>query len=270
MSLFLLTSTKASPPCYELLYYFDNMTRCPFTYAVFFGSAVAMTMFLLAEKERKKNKKAKKDVVLPPCTVIFVVGGPGTGKGTQCQMLVEKSDWVHLSAGDLLRAERKRAKEASADDNSADLELGRTIESCINAGKLVPSSITVKLLEKGMKQAYGDSGATRFLVDGFPRGQDNIDAWDDIMKQHNVTKCLNFECPEEVLVGRLLERGKSSGRSDDNIETIRKRFQTHVAACKPVLERYGKDGILETISSDQPVEDVYKQVEKIVLGGASQ
>ena len=224
-------------------------------------------MALQSASSSSSKKKKKESVDLPSCTVIFVVGGPGTGKGTQCEKLVHNSDseWVHLSAGDLLRAERKRAKEAKAGDDDADLELGRTIESCINAGKLVPSSITVRLLEKGMKDAYQSSGATKFLLDGFPRGQDNIDAWDNQMKQHNVTKVLNFECPEEVLVGRLLERGKSSGRSDDNIETIRKRFQTHVEACKPVLERYGKDGILHTISSDQPVDDVYKQVEKLVL-----
>jgi UMP-CMP kinase len=249
----------------------DGIERCPLPYFLFLASMAIVTRSLQSSssnhRQSQKTKKTK-DVQLPSCTVIFVVGGPGTGKGTQCQMLVEKNkhkSWVHLSAGDLLRAERKRAQEAQAGDDDADLELGRTIESCINAGQLVPSSITVRLLEKGMKDAYQSTGATKFLLDGFPRGQDNIDAWDNQMKQHTVTKVLNFECPEEVLVGRLLERGKSSGRSDDTIDVIRKRFQTHVEACKPVLERYGKEGVLHTISSDQSVDDVYKQVEKLVL-----
>ena len=235
---------------------------CPFSLFLFGASLVAVT----AQMQRSGSKKKKlADVDLPSCTVIFVVGGPGTGKGTQCELLVKRSkgQWVHLSAGDLLRAERKLL----TDGNNAgeDLELARTIQGCIDAGKLVPSSITVKLLEKGMKQAYAQTGCTHFLLDGFPRGQDNIDAWDNQMTKHNVTKVLNFECPEEVLVGRLLERGKSSGRTDDNMDTIRKRFQTHVEACTPVLKRYGRDGILHTISSDQTVDEVYAQAEKMVL-----
>jgi len=248
---------------------------CPFSIFLFAVSMATMTYHLhlqQQQKQAKKGKKKQKDVELPPCTVVFVVGAPGTGKGTQCQLLVEKTNgkWVHLSAGDLLRAERKRVTDGAGankdDDDDDDLELAHTIQNCINAGKLVPSSITVRLLEKGMKQEYVKSGCTHFLLDGFPRGQDNIDAWDNQMAMHTVTKVLDYECPEEVLVGRLLERGKSSGRSDDNIETIRRRFQTHVEACKPVLKRYEKDGILHSISSDQSVEEVYKQTEKLVLG----
>lgn len=239
---------------------------CPFSLVLFVTSMVVTTTMLSMNK-KKKNKTKTSDIVLPQCTVIFCVGAPGTGKGTQCQMLVERSKgmWVHLSAGDLLRAERKRVTEASSkDDDDDDLELAHTIQNCINAGKLVPSSITVRLLEKGMKQAYKEKGSTYFLIDGFPRGQDNIDAWDNQMSKHKLTTVLNFECPEEVLVGRLLERGKSSGRSDDNMETIRKRFATHVEASKPVLQRYEKDGILHTIMADRPKEEVYKNVLEFV------
>lgn len=241
---------------------------CPFSIFLFVASMAFVTHQLSQNKKGKKSSSSK-DVQLPSCEVIFVVGAPGTGKGTQCAILVEKTKgaWTHLSAGDLLREERQRVTAAqTATDDDDDLELAHTIQNCINAGKLVPSSITVRLLEKGMKQAYQKSGSTKFLIDGFPRGQDNIDAWDNQMGAHKVTSCLNYECPEQLLVDRLLERGKSSGRSDDNMETIRKRFQTHVEACKPVLARYSKDGILHTINSDQSVDEVYKQTEKIVLG----
>jgi UMP-CMP kinase len=246
-----------------------GMGVCPFSLFLFAATTGATLWSLQQAKTSKKSESTTSDT-LPPCTVIFVVGAPGTGKGTQCQLLIERTNgaWVHLSAGDLLRDERKRAQAAKeGKSDGGDLELANTIENCINAGKLVPSSITVRLLEKGMIQAYQTSGCTQFLLDGFPRGQDNIDAWDQQMGgKHKVTCVLNFDAPEEVLVGRLLERGKSSGRSDDNIETIRKRFQTHVEACKPVLERYGKDGVLESIGSDRPVQEIYQQVEQIVLG----
>ncbi|CAB9497363.1 Adenylate kinase [Seminavis robusta] len=240
---------------------------CPFSLFLFAVTAGIATTSM--SKSKKSSNKKKQTPSLPACTVIFVVGAPGTGKGTQCQLLIEKyPQWTHLSAGDLLRAERKRAQAAQAGKgDGGDLELANTIEACINAGQLVPSSITVRLLEKGMTTSFAANGATHFLVDGFPRGQDNIDAWDAHMtpQQHRVVKVLDFTCPEEVLVGRLLERGKSSGRSDDNIETIRKRFATHVQACKPVLERYTNDGILETIGSDRSVDEIFAQVETVVM-----
>lgn len=238
-----------------------------------------VTAVHLLKLDQKKKKASKNTKPLPACTVIFVVGAPGTGKGTQCELLLERTKtasgaatWVHLSAGDLLRAERKRVTDANTSKNDndpdPDLELAHTIQDCINAGQLVPSSITVQLLEKGMQAAYSKTGVTQFLLDGFPRGQDNIDAWDERMAVQNVTVkgVLNYDCPEEVLVGRLLERGKSSGRSDDNMETIRKRFQTHVEACQPVLERYTKDNIMYNINADRSKEEVYKQTDAIVKG----
>ena len=78
---------------------------------------------------------------------------------------------------------------------------------------------------------------------------------------HTLKFVLNFECPEEVLVGRLLERGQSSGRVDDTIEVIRKRFHTHVKDCMPIVEAYTKSGVtVHQIASDKTVEDVYKSV----------
>lgn len=258
-------------------------TKCPFSYAMFFGTAALVT-YLMKKKQQqqqeeegekatttkqqeKKNSQDKEDN--PIFDVVFVLGGPGAGKGTQCTLLQQRLDdgtgWCHLSAGDLLRAERKNANST----------LGELINSKIASGQLVPSSITVKLLENAMMKTYSDTSnqqqqeqpkqqqrkITKFLIDGFPRSFENYTAWEETMKRHNVKFVLNFECPEEVLVGRLLERGQNSGRSDDNIDVIRKRFQTFQKESLPILKHYEKVGtIVHHIASDQGVEEVYAKV----------
>jgi UMP-CMP kinase len=154
--------------------------------------------------------------------VVFVLGGPGVGKGTQCANIVKKYGWCHLSAGDLLRAERATA--------SADADL---INSCIKEGKLVPVEITVKLLLAAMQQSKTQS----FLLDGFPRSIDNYEGWcAAVGDQADVACCLFYECGLGELERRLLDRGKTSGRDDDNIQSIKKRFITFMNETSPIVE----------------------------------
>jgi UMP-CMP kinase len=229
-----------------------DYTRCPFSIGLFIGTTALFAYLGKVEKSKKSISSTSSSTAFPDCQVVFVVGGPGAGKGTQCFLLEErlKHGWKHLSAGDLLRAERKSGGA-----------LGDLINQKIANGELVPSSITVKLLENAMAAAYQENKTTNFLIDGFPRSFENMDAWNDTMKRHAVKCMLNFECPEEVLVGRLLERGQSSGRSDDNMETIRKRFRTYQQESMPIIKRCGDEGIkIHQIASDQSVEQVYKKV----------
>jgi len=154
--------------------------------------------------------------------VVFVLGGPGVGKGTQCANIVKKYGWCHLSAGDLLRAERANA--------SAEADL---INSCIKEGKLVPVEITVKLLLAAMQQSKTQS----FLLDGFPRSIDNYEGWcAAVGDQADVACCLFYECGQGELERRLLDRGKTSGRDDDNIQSIKKRFITFMNETSPIVE----------------------------------
>lgn len=185
----------------------------------------------------------------PKPNVIFVLGGPGAGKGTQCLKIVEKMGYVHLSAGDLLRAERARPGS----------EVGEKIEMHIKKGSIVPVEITCKLIENAMSE----SGKETFLVDGFPRNQDNLEGWNREMGEKALVKgVLFFDCPENICVDRCLERGKSSGRSDDNEETLRKRITTYNESTLPIINIFKERNMVRVIDASKEVDEVFVQVEK--------
>ncbi|KAI8318314.1 UMP-CMP kinase [Martensiomyces pterosporus] len=176
-------------------------------------------------------------------TVVFVLGGPGSGKGTNSEKLVNDFGFVHLSAGDLLRAEQKRPVS----------QYGDLIAYYIREGLIVPHEITIGLLRNAMMD---HPECDRFLIDGFPRNLVQAKAFEDTVCK--AKKVLYFECPESVLLERLLNRGKTSGRSDDNIESIKKRFRTYVNDSKPVIDAYAEQGKVITISCQGTMEGVYK------------
>ncbi|XP_076828750.1 UMP-CMP kinase [Brachyhypopomus gauderio] len=188
--------------------------------------------------------------------VVFVLGGPGAGKGTQCAKIVEHYGYTHLSAGDLLREERGRPDSKS----------GQIIDSYIKEGKIVPVEITINLLRKAMeKTMMANENKFRFLIDGFPRNQDNLQGWTREMDgKADVKFVLFFDCDNEVCVGRCLERGKSSGRSDDNRESLVKRIQTYLQCTRPIIEQYEQQGKVRTIDASRSVDEVFDSVKKVL------
>ncbi|CCE65970.1 hypothetical protein TPHA_0N01890 [Tetrapisispora phaffii CBS 4417] len=184
-------------------------------------------------------------------TVIFVLGGPGVGKGTQCAKLVDRYGFVHLSAGDLLRAEQNR-------DGS---EFGPLIKQCITEGLIVPQEVTVALLKNAI-QANLDNGKSNFLVDGFPRKMDQAITFEESLVPSKFT--LFFTCSEAVMLERLLERGKTSGRIDDNIESIKKRFKTFEETSMPVVEYFEKQGKVSKVNCETTVDEVFSAVEAVL------
>ncbi|WEW60085.1 bifunctional uridylate/adenylate kinase [Emydomyces testavorans] len=190
--------------------------------------------------------------------VIFVLGGPGSGKGTQSAHLVRDYGFSHLSAGDLLRAEQDR--EGS--------QYGDLIRHNIREGIIVPMEITVALLSNAMSDILqqnkthvsgsSSSAAARFLIDGFPRKMDQAVFFEETVVPSTAT--LFLSCPEEVMLERLLKRGETSGRSDDNIESIRKRFRVFVEQSMPVVEYYEKEGKVMSVSSVGTVDEVYGRI----------
>jgi adenylate kinase/UMP-CMP kinase len=185
---------------------------------------------------------------LPPgVKIIFILGGPGSGKGTQCERIVAKYGYKHLSAGDLLRHEVKSGSE-----------LGLQCEAVMKEGKLVSQEVTIGLLRAAMVA----SSKTEFLIDGFPRALDHAKTFERQIKPCELV--LFFDCPEEVMTERLLSRGKTSGRTDDNAETIRKRFKTFVESSLPVVGHYEAQGKAHKISAIQPPDEVFLEVQKVL------
>ncbi|KAL7387652.1 hypothetical protein ABVT39_026709 [Epinephelus coioides] len=188
--------------------------------------------------------------------VMFVLGGPGAGKGTQCSKIVENYSYTHLSAGELLRAEQAR-------DGS---EVGHLISTYIKEGKIVPVEITINLLKKAMEETMQkDEKKFRFLIDGFPRNEDNLEGWNKVMDgKADVKFVLFFDCSNEVCISRCLERGKNSGRTDDNRESLEKRIQTYLHSTRPIIEQYAKLGKVRTIDASRSVDEVFADV-KVIL-----
>jgi len=193
-------------------------------------------------------------------TVICVLGGPGAGKGTQCAKLVQDFDFCHLSAGDLLRAEQ----------HSGSSQYGLLIQNCIREGTIVPKEVTIKLLENAMRAQLEKNisgvgwggGQGRFLIDGFPRKMDQaLKFEEDVCKSSLI---LFFTTTEEVMLNRLLERGKTSGREDDNVESIKKRFRTYQKDTMPVIDYYTKLKKVSEVDSSPPIDEVHATAHKII------
>jgi len=182
--------------------------------------------------------------------VIFVLGGPGAGKGTQCANLVKDYGFKHLSAGDLLREEQDRKGS----------EFGEMIKEYIRDGKIVPMEVTIQLLENAMTSTIKETGNRKFLIDGFPRKMDQATKFEEAVVPSKFT--LFFDCPEDVMQKRLLKRGETSGRSDDNEESIKKRFKTFVETSMPVVEHFEKEGKVVKVMATSSPEEVYADVKK--------
>ncbi|OCT84981.1 hypothetical protein XELAEV_18023143mg [Xenopus laevis] len=167
----------------------------------------------------------------------------------------QKYGYTHLSAGDLLRDERKKP----------DSQYGELIESYIRDGKIVPVEITISLLQRAMEQTMAiDTNKHKFLIDGFPRNEDNLQGWERTMNgKADVSFVLFFDCDNETCIERCLERGKSSGRSDDNRESLEKRIQTYLQSTRPIIDLYEKTGKVRKVDASKSVDEVFTKVQDI-------
>jgi len=186
----------------------------------------------------------------PTPNVVFVIGGPGSGKGTMCEVAKAQLGWHHLSTGDLLRAELESGGPAAA-----------TIDQFITDGELVPNEIVVELMRAEMEYLTRTTGKNNFLLDGFPRSLNNMEGWYEIFGRNSpLPAMLYFECPYEELEKRILGRAKYSGRSDDNVESMKLRFDTFKAETLPTVEFFKSKNKCVEIDTSPDRPSVYAKV----------
>ncbi|KAI6205484.1 Adenylate kinase isoenzyme 1 [Aphelenchoides besseyi] len=216
-------------------------------------SLAANTWYLLSKllPDREHTSLNRRVVDLEPLRranvpIFFIVGGPGSGKGTQCEKIVAKYGLTHLSSGDLLREEVKSGSKR-----------GSELTKIMEAGELVPLEIVLDLIKEAMVKAIGKK-SKGFLIDGYPREVKQGDQFEAEIQPCKLV--IFFDVSEETLVNRCLQRGLTSGRSDDNVETIKKRLQTFNTATQPVVDHYIQKQKLVTIKGEGSVEEIFAQV----------
>ncbi len=184
---------------------------------------------------------------------IVLFGPPGAGKGTQSEFLIKKYDLVHLSTGDLLRAETK-----------AETELGIQAKELMDRGDLVADHIVIGMIRNKMEANLKAKG---FIFDGFPRTRAQAEALDEMLevKEEPITAMLSLEVAEEELVRRLLGRGATSGRVDDKDEAvIRNRIRTYEKDTAPLKEYYTSQGKYKAIDGIGSVADITDRLVKAI------
>lgn len=183
---------------------------------------------------------------------VILCGAPGSGKGTQSDFIVKKYGLQHLSTGDVLRAEIKSGSE-----------LGKEIDAIISKGELVPDNKMIALIEHFIATLPADSKGVIF--DGFPRTVAQAEALTTLLNKYGMKAVmLDMFVEEEEIIARLLNRGKTSGRADDNYNTIKQRIRIYKDVTKPVAAYYLHNNNYFAINGNNTMEDTFAQIDTIL------
>lgn len=184
---------------------------------------------------------------------IVLFGPPGAGKGTQSQKLIDKYHLIHLSTGDLLRSQI-----------AAGTELGLRAKTLMDQGLLVPDEVVIGMIDSKLKE---NKAAAGFIFDGFPRTVPQAEGLDQLMAENNtaITCMIALEVSEEELTKRLLLRGQTSGRPDDQDESlVRKRVQEYNTKTAPVAGFYAKQEKYHAVNGIGEIEEIFEQTCAII------
>ena len=181
---------------------------------------------------------------------LVLFGPPGSGKGTQSENIVSNYKLQHISTGDLLR-----------DEVSRHTPLGTEAKKYMDQGMLVPDEVVIGMISSKIDESADARG---FIFDGFPRTRPQAEALDKLLefKHTRIHLVLALDVPEAELVKRLVGRGETSGRSDDNEEVIAKRIKEYHSKTQPVASYYNAHGKLETVTGNHSIAETFKSLTK--------
>lgn len=184
---------------------------------------------------------------------IVIFGAPGSGKGTQSDLMIKKYGFNHISTGDVLRAEIKNGTE-----------LGKTAKGYIDNGQLIPDELMVDILAS----VYDSFGKEHkgVIFDGFPRTIPQAEALKKMLagRGHKIAAMIELDVPENVLMERLIKRGIESGRSDDNEETIKKRLGVYHSQTAPLIGWYKEEGLHHHVKGDGLLDVIFGDICEII------
>ena len=184
---------------------------------------------------------------------IVLFGKPGAGKGTQAEFLKEEYDLTHISTGDIFRYNLKNGTE-----------LGTLAKSFMDKGELVPDEVTIKMLGEEVSKNSDSAG---FLFDGFPRTIKQAEALEELLANKNITfvGTIGLDADDDILVGRILERGKTSGRADDqDEEKIRNRYIEYNEKTAPLIDYYQEKGVYTAVNGIGTIEEVTGRLKTVL------
>ncbi|MCB0685245.1 MAG: adenylate kinase [Saprospiraceae bacterium] len=184
---------------------------------------------------------------------IILFGPPGSGKGTQAQKLADKFNFLHISTGDLFRAEIGNKTE-----------LGQEAMSYISKGLLVPDEITIGMLRKKVEENPDVEG---IIFDGFPRNVLQAEALDELLAERDqqISALIALDVDDEEIIGRILERSKTSGRSDDaDVDIIKNRINVYKGETAPVFDYYLEDERSHTVHGVGSIEEIFTRLSDLI------
>ncbi|MDE6134459.1 MAG: adenylate kinase [Muribaculaceae bacterium] len=181
---------------------------------------------------------------------IVIFGAPGSGKGTQSEKIIEEFDLHHISTGEVLR-----------DHIARGTEIGKVADAIISNGQLIPDELMIEILADIFKEKP-EAIEKGVIFDGFPRTIPQAEALAALMASYGkqIDAVIGLEVDEHELVRRMLERGKSSGRADDNESTIRKRLSVYHAQTAPLKDFYVGKGLYQAVDGNAGVDDIFSSI----------
>jgi adenylate kinase len=183
---------------------------------------------------------------------IIIFGAPGSGKGTQSELIKKRYHLAHISTGNVLRQEIKN-----------ETALGKTAQQYIDKGQLVPDELICNMLDNVLETVKNSKG---IIFDGFPRTVSQAEVLEKILAKRgwDISVLIDLQVENHILTARLLERGKISGRSDDNEETIRSRLNVYLSQTNPLAGYYEKKGKRTVINGVGEVSEIFSRIDEVL------